>query len=83
MKILYFARIREMVGLGEEDAEIPQGVRTVQEMMAWLAARGGGYAAAFSGEKIPLAAVDREAKGLEASIVGAEEVAFFPPVTGG
>ena len=83
MKILYFARIRQIVGRGSDDVEVPPSVRTVSELMDFLMARDKGVAAAFADRRTIKAAVDQAHAQLDASILGAKEVAFFPPVTGG
>ncbi len=83
MKLLYFAWVRQKTGVAEEDVNPPETLRDVAELIGWLAARGPGYAAAFENLKLIRAAVDQEHVPFTASIVGAKEVAFFPPVTGG
>lgn len=83
MRILYFARVRQIVGRGVEEREIPDSVRTVSELMDFLSGADEGIAAAFAERRTIRAAVDQNHAGLDASITGAKEVAFFPPVTGG
>ena len=83
MKLLYFAWVRERVGKPEEEVEPPAEVRTVGELMAWLAGRGDEYAYAFEDAKVIRAALDRTHVRPDAAISGAREVAFFPPMTGG
>jgi molybdopterin synthase sulfur carrier subunit len=83
MRILYFAWLREKIGLGAEEILLPPQVETVGALMAWLQARGPGYAAAFAGERLVRCAVDQEFATPGASIANATEIAFFPPVTGG
>ena len=83
MNILYFAWVKEKVGMGEESVNPPASVKTVAELMSWLATRSAGHAAAFKDTKLVKAAVDQVHSPLAASIAGASEVAFFPPVTGG
>ena len=83
MKILYFAWVRERVGKPEEEIEAPAGVRTVGELIAWLAGRGEEYAYAFEDPGVVRAAIDRAHAKPDASIIGAREIAFFPPMTGG
>lgn len=83
MKLLYFAWVRQKTGVAEEDVNPPETLRDVAALIGWLAARGPGYAAAFENLKLIRAAVDQEHVPFTASIVGAKEVAFFPPVTGG
>ena len=83
MKVLYFARIRQLVGRGSDDIEVPDRVKTVDDLIAFLAGRDESLAAALADRRTLRAAVDQTHASLEASIVGAREVAFFPPVTGG
>ncbi len=83
MKLLYFAWVRERVGKAEEVIDPPPGVRTVGELMSWLAGRDEGYAHAFENAKVIRAAIDRAHVRSDAAIAGAREIAFFPPMTGG
>jgi molybdopterin synthase sulfur carrier subunit len=83
VKILYFAWVREKVGKAEESLDLPAGVETAQQLMAWLKNRGPEYAEAFARAEVILVALDRRHVKPTASIAGAREVAFFPPVTGG
>ena len=83
MKLLYFAWVRERIGKGEEIVELPAGVSTVAELMTWLAGRGEEYAFAFENPRIIRAAINRTHVKPGAAIAGAQEVAFFPPMTGG
>ena len=83
MKILYFAWLRERIGVGAEELELPAEVTTIGELMAWLATRGEEYAHAFENPKVVRAAIDQTHVKAGASIAGAREIAFFPPMTGG
>jgi sulfur-carrier protein len=83
VKVRYFAWVRERVGKPEEDIEPPAGIATVGELMNWLAKRGEEYAHAFDNPKVIRAAIDRTHVRPEATIDGAREIAFFPPMTGG
>jgi molybdopterin synthase sulfur carrier subunit len=83
LKILYFAWVREAIGLGEELVEPPADVATVADLVTWLASRSPGHAEAFAAPERLRAAVDQDFVPLDASIAGAREVAIFPPVTGG
>lgn len=83
MKILYFAWVRQKVGRSEEAVDVPRDVGTVAALIAWLSARGGGYADAFADLKRVRAAVNQEHVDFEAAVRPGDEVAFFPPVTGG
>ena len=83
MKALYFAWVRERIGKTEELIDPPAAIVTVADLIAWLARRGDGYAYAFETPRVIRAAIDRVHVGREATIAGAREVAFFPPMTGG
>jgi molybdopterin synthase sulfur carrier subunit len=83
LRLLYFAWLRERVGKAEEDVALPASVRTVGELMAWLAARDPAHGAAFAKPGLIRAAVNQEFAGPEARVAAGDEVAFFPPVTGG
>jgi sulfur-carrier protein len=83
VKLLYFAWVRERIGKAEETVEPPAGIATVRDLMGWLAGRGDEYAYAFDNPKVIRAAIDRAHVKADATIAGAREVAFFPPMTGG
>ncbi len=83
VKLLYFAWVRERIGKGEEVVELPAGVSTIADLMTWLAGRGEEYAFAFENPKVIRAAINRTHVKPNATIAGAKEVAFFPPMTGG
>ena len=83
MKLIYFAWVRERIGKPEEEIEPPANVRTVAELVAWLAGRGEEYAYAFENAKVIRAAIDRNHVKPDTQIAGAREIAFFPPMTGG
>ena len=83
MKVKYFAWVRERVGKSEETIEPPLSVRTVDDLIAWLARRGEAYAHAFETPRVIRAAIDHTHVQPDAIIGGAREIAFFPPMTGG
>lgn len=83
MKLVYFAWVRERVGRPEEQVEPPAEIRTVADLVGWLRGRGEEYAYAFENPGVVRAAVDRVHAKPDASIRGAAEIAFFPPMTGG
>ncbi len=83
MKILYFAWIREKAGIAEEDVTLPSTVNTVGALVDWLKERGGGYGEAFADDAVVRAAVNQEHVGLDHPVADGDEVAFFPPITGG
>ncbi len=83
MKVLYFAWVRERVGKTEEAIEPPASVKTVADLMQWLIGRGEEYANAFAALRVIRAAIDHSHAPHDATIAGAREIAFFPPMTGG
>jgi molybdopterin synthase sulfur carrier subunit len=83
MRVLYFAWVRQKVGVAEEEVAPPPEVRDVAGLIAWLSARSPGHAAAFAQARQVRAAVNQEFAAPEAPVGPGDEVAFFPPVTGG
>ncbi len=83
MKILYFARIRQIAGRGMEEVEVPPSVTTVSALIDYLAEKDERLAAAFADRRTVKAAVNQAHVGLDHPLAGATEIAFFPPVTGG
>lgn len=83
MKLVYFAWVRERIGKAEEEVDLPAGVATVAELVAWLRGRGEEYEHAFGASGVVRAAVDRAHARPDAPIAQAREIAFFPPMTGG
>jgi len=83
MKILYFAWLRAKIGTGEEDLTPPADVTTVGQIMAWLSTRSPGHAEAFAKPALIRAAVNQDFAGLDQLVGADDELAFFPPVTGG
>ena len=77
--LLYFAKVREAVGVGEELIDLPAGVATVADLADWLARRHDIFA---DRDRLRVA-VDQVMARFDTRIVGALEIAFFPPVTGG
>ena len=83
MKIFYFSWVRDKIGIGNEDFTLPEHVTTVEQLARSLQSMGGGYADAFADLSIIRAAVNQEHVKLDHAICKNDEVAFFPPVTGG
>lgn len=83
MKLLYFAWLRQKIGVGEEAVEPPPEIADVRALVEWLKGRGDGYAQAFRDLDSIKLAVNQEYAGLDHPIKAGDEVAFFPPVTGG
>ncbi len=83
MKILYFAWLRTRVGHGEEQVEPPPEVDTVGALVDWLKHRGPGHAAALDDLSAVRVAVNQEFADWDHPVAADDEVALFPPVTGG
>jgi molybdopterin synthase sulfur carrier subunit len=83
VKLVYFAWVRERIGKTDEDVEVPESIGTVADLVRWLKGRGEEYGYAFENEGVVRAAIDHVHVKPEASIAGAREIAFFPPMTGG
>jgi molybdopterin synthase sulfur carrier subunit len=81
--VRYFASLREQLGCDEETLELPPTVNTLGELRGWLAARDGPWREALGPHKALRGAIDQKMQVETASLRGAREVAFFPPVTGG
>lgn len=83
MRVLYFAWLRERLGRAEEDITPPDSIDTVGALMTWLAGREAKAAAVFAEGGIIRAAVNQELARPETRLNAGDEVAFFPPMTGG
>ena len=83
VKLLYFAWVREKVGSGGEEVELPQDVATVADVIDWLKTRGPQFDEAFARPELIRAAVDKVHVKPAAPIAGVREIALLPPVTGG
>lgn len=84
IRVLYFARLRETLGVAEESLEANPRWGSVADLIAALAARGGIWAEAFApGATLPLCAVNQTMARPDSAIGDGDEVGFFPPVTGG
>jgi sulfur-carrier protein len=83
MKILYFALLREKVGRAEEDISPPAHIVEVGQLVDWLKTRGPEFERAFADLRAVRVAVNQEHVKLMHPVQPSDEVAFFPPVTGG
>jgi molybdopterin synthase sulfur carrier subunit len=83
MKVLYFAWLRSKTGIAEETLVPPPGIATVAGLIDHLKARGGGFAEALKDLSCVRVAVNQEFAELDQTIGAGDEVALFPPVTGG
>ena len=83
MKILYFAWLRARIGCAEEELPLPSGIRDVADLLAWLQARSPRYAEALRDLSVVRVAVNQDYVGRKHPLHEGDEVAIFPPVTGG
>lgn len=83
MKLVYFAWVRERIGKPEETVTPPASVVTVGDLIEWQKSRGEEYAYAFENGPHIRTALDKTHVKHDAAIAGAQEIAFFPPMTGG
>ena len=83
MKLLYFAWLRARIGRAEEEIELPPQVRDVGGLLDWLRQRGPAYAEALRNPAVVRVAVNHEYVGPAHPLGRGDEVALFPPVTGG
>jgi len=83
VQLLYFARLREALGVAQERVELPEEVADIAALMAWLAGRGEAWRQEFAGCRPLRAAVNQTLVANSAGIAAGDEIAFFPPVTGG
>ena len=80
VKVLYFASLKEALGIGNETLELPAGVNTIGGLRDWLTSHGRDKLASARNLRC---AVNQEMAGADAIVRDGDEVAFFPPVTGG
>ena len=83
IKILYFARIKEAVNYSTEEIDLPADVSTITALKNYLTLRGDIWANLFNGKQVVRAAINHALVDDLAAIQAGDEVAFFPPVTGG
>lgn len=83
MKLVYFARVREALGADHEERDLPEYVLTVADCIDWLASESAHYAAAFADRERLRFALDQQMVWEGTALEGAQELAIFPPVTGG
>jgi molybdopterin synthase sulfur carrier subunit len=83
MKLLYFAWLKTRIGTAEEIVTPPGHVKTTGALLDWLASRGAGHASALADRRVVRVAVNQEYVGFDHPLRPDDEVALFPPVTGG
>lgn len=81
--IRYFASIREDLGTADEQVQLPADVATVGQLLTWLTAHHGTAGARVLGQGRVLMAVNQQVARADTPVADGDEVAFFPPVTGG
>ena len=82
-KLVYFAWVRERIGVPEEDVDLPSSVETGADLLAWLKTRGENYEAALAMDNPIRIAVDQEHVEHGETLGSPREIALFPPMTGG
>lgn len=83
IEVLYFARLREAFGCDSEQVAVPESVKDVAGLTAWLRQRGMSWANELAPGKPVLIAVNQDMAGADTPIRSGDTVAFMPPVTGG
>ncbi len=83
MRLVYFAKVRETIGMDGEVREFPGSVHSIADGLDWLEAQSGNYPAAFASRGKLRFALDLQMAKLDSAIGNAQELAIFPPVTGG
>lgn len=83
IKVLYFARLKESLNYSTEEMALPSNIKTILQLKSYLAARGDTWANIFSGKQVVRAAINHALVDDTEIIKAGDEVAFFPPVTGG
>ena len=83
MQLLYFGWVRARIGIGSEQVEPPAGISDVHALIGWLQSRGENYLEALREVESIRVAVNQELAELDAPIASGDEVAVFPPMTGG
>ena len=83
MRILYFAWLRDRVGKTDEEVDPPAEVTTVAQLIDWLAQQSSGHKEAFSNRAVVRCALNQEYVKVDETFSRDDEIAFFPPVTGG
>jgi molybdopterin synthase sulfur carrier subunit len=83
VKLVYFAWVRERIGLKDEEVTLPDSVATAGDLLDWLKQRGPEYEHALAEPRAIRVAIDRVHARPDTPLAGAREVALFPPMTGG
>jgi len=82
IQLRYFASLRESLGTGDEQIELPEGVHDLPGLTRWLQGRDATWASALGNKRLHIA-INQEIVKVDAVVTDGDEVAWFPPVTGG
>lgn len=83
LTILYFARLREVLGVSTEQIDLPQDAHNIDGLTQWLRTRGGAWDSELAPGKVFRVAVNQVIGEAQTPLADGDEIAFFPPVTGG
>lgn len=83
MQLLYFGWVRAKIGISGEKIELPAEISDVRALIGWLQNRGTGYSEALEDISVIRVAINQEIAELDALVATNDEVALFPPMTGG
>ena len=83
VRLLYFARLREVFATAQETPVLPEGVDTLAGLLDWLRARGGAWAEELATGRAYRVAINQDLVERDAPLGDNDEIAIFPPVTGG
>lgn len=83
MKVSYFASMREAIGKGQETLSLPDNIKTIDQLINWLAGSGDAYHRAFADRAAINVALNETLVEQDAAIIDTDTLAIFPPMTGG
>ena len=83
MKLLYFAWVRDKIGIDSEEIDLPPEIKTAGEFIEWFKSRGKRYSEVIGASDTVKMAINQEYAGPNDAVTNQDEIALFPPVTGG
>ena len=83
VKLLYFAKVKELVGLDDEIIDLPSSVMTFDDLKYYLILRGAPWSEIFLPQNATRCALNQNLMNSNFNIEAGSEIAFFPPITGG
>jgi sulfur-carrier protein len=83
VELVYLARLRDAFGTARESVELPNDISSVAGLLEWLRARGGAWARELAPGRAVRVAVNHDVARDDAPLKAGDEIALFPPVTGG